>query len=138
MPEERRRRRGLPGGLIDGFVVVVALLAVACGAPPHARDAAARSTPLEGVSPAGAVSPALTFRWNGNPTDGVVRVSIEDRAQRPIFAFPARGPSAPAPDGLAAVLTPGESFSWTVAAVDENGEPSRVSKPIQFSVAHDR
>ena len=138
MPEERRRRRGLPGGLIDGF----------CGgggcSPSRAAPRLTRVTQQRvglrwrASRRAGAVSLALTFRWNGNPTDGVVRVSIEDRAQRPIFAFPARGPSAPAPDGLAAVLTPGESFSWTVAAVDENGEPSRVSKPIQFSVAQDR
>jgi len=64
----------------------------------------------------------------------VVRVSIEDRAQRPVFAFPARGAQAAAPAGLAAVLSRGEPFFWTVSAVDENGETSRTSAPIPFRI----
>jgi hypothetical protein len=64
----------------------------------------------------------------------VVRVAIEDRAQRPVFAFPARGDGAAAPAGLSDVLTRGEPFTWTVASVDENGETSRTSKPVEFTV----
>ena len=63
-----------------------------------------------------------------------MRVSIEDRAQRPVFAFPARGASATAPGGIAAVLTPGETFTWTVAVADDNGELSRTSAPVEFQV----
>ena len=63
-----------------------------------------------------------------------MRVSIEDRAQRPVFAFPARGGDAAAPPGLSAVLTRGEPFMWTVSSVDENGETTRTSKPVEFKV----
>jgi hypothetical protein len=80
------------------------------------------------------VTPPITFRWSGNSPEGVVRISIEDRAQRPVFAFPARGTSAPAPQGLTAMLTRGEPFTWTVESVDDNGETSRTSKPVEFRI----
>jgi hypothetical protein len=124
-----RRRRWVARGLL------VALLSPACGAPP--REASrAPITPLRGISPAGPATLPITFSWRGNTDEGVVRVSIEDRAQRPVFAFPARGSSA-TPDGLEAVLTPGESFSWTVAAVDENGTETRRSTPVSFARAEE-
>ena len=113
---------------------MVALLAAACSAPADSERRPAPAGSLQAVAPAGDVAYPITFRWNGNTEDGVVRVSIEDRAQRPVFAFSARGSSVPAPQGLSTVLTPGEPFSWSVAAVDENGETSRGSKPVQFSV----
>jgi hypothetical protein len=117
-----------------GFLVA-ALLASACSAPPRA-GAPAITTPLRGIAPAGPVTPPLRFTWDGNTADSVVHVSIEDRAQRPVFAFPARGASATAPEGISAVLTPGEMFTWTVAVVDDNGELSRISAPVQFQVVH--
>lgn len=124
----RRLLRPVSRGLL-----VVALLAPACSAPPGGSEPAP-TTPLTGLGPAGSVTPPLTFTWQGNTADGVVRVSIEDRAQRPVFAFPARGSSATAPGGVSAVLTPGEPFTWTVAAVDDNGEVSRTSAPVEFRV----
>jgi hypothetical protein len=125
----RRARRGP----VSCGLLVAALLASACGAPPRA-GAPAVTTPLRGIAPAGPVTPPLTFTWDGDTADRVVRVSIEDRAQRPVFAFPARGASATAPEGIAAVLTPGEMFTWTVAVVDDNGGQSRTSAPVEFEV----
>jgi len=124
-----RRRR--VGRWARGFLAAT-LLAPACSAPPDRPPAP--TNPLQGSAPSGAVTPPITFQWSGNTPDGVVRLSIEDRAQRPVFAFPARGTSAAAPPGLTALLTRGERFTWTVASVDDNGETSRTSKPVEFKV----
>ena len=127
------RGRTVPNRCARGLLIG-ALFAAACNAPSDSQRRPPPTAPLEAIAPAGNVAYPITFRWNGNTQNGVVHVSIEDRAQRPVFAFPARGNSVPAPEGLSAVLRPGEPFSWSVAAVDENGETSRVSKPVQFSV----
>lgn len=124
----RRFRRG---PVSRGFLVAAMLLASACAAPPN-DGTPADTTPLVGTSPAGAVTLPLTFTWQGNTADGVVRISVEDRAQRPVFGFPAKGSAATAPGGIAAVLTPGETFTWTVSAVDHNGEVSRTSAAVEF------
>jgi hypothetical protein len=120
--------RTVRSGSIARGLLAAALFASACSAPPGAGSPPP-TTPLRGVAPTGDVTLPTTFSWQGNTGDGVVRVSIEDRAQRPVFAFPARGSSA-TPDGLDAVLTPGEPFTWTVASVDENGNETRRSEPI--------
>lgn len=114
-----------------GFLVAAAVLASACAAQPNGGTPADTS-PLVGTAPAGAVSLPLTFSWQGNSADGVVRISVEDRAQRPVFGFPARGSKATAPGGIAEVLTPGETFTWTVSAVNDNGEVSRTSAAVEF------
>jgi hypothetical protein len=119
-------------GSVRGFLVAV-LLASACSAPPG-KVPPAPTGPLRGLAPTGEVSLPLTFEWENNSPDAVVRVSIEDRAQRPVFGFSARGAHASAPAGLDAVLVRGEPFFWTVSAVDENNETSRTSAPIQFRV----
>jgi hypothetical protein len=119
-----------PGSIARGFLVAALALA-ACGAPPGG-GAPPPTTPLKGVSPTGDVSLPVTFTWQGNTADGIVRVSIEDRAQRPVFAFSARGSSS-TPEGLDQVLTPGEPFTWTVAAVDGDGHETRRSLPLTFA-----
>jgi hypothetical protein len=123
--------RKVRAGSIARGLLVAALLAPGCSAPPG-RAVLPPTTPLRGVAPSGDVTLPLSFSWQGNTPDGVVRVSIEDRAQRPVFAFPARGSSA-SPEGLDAVLTPGEPFTWTVAAVDENGNETRRSAPLTIT-----
>jgi hypothetical protein len=123
-------RRSRRVSFARGFLVA-ALLAAACSPPPK-NGAPPPTTPLEGIAPSGDVTLPLTFSWRGNAADGLVRVSIEDRAQRPVFDFPARGSSGTA-RGLEAVLTPGEPFSWTVASIDENGNERRRSAPLRFT-----
>ena len=121
-----------PRPRLRGFLVV-ARLASACSAPPGKVGPAHAGPPLRGLTPAGPVHSPVTFSWEGNSADGVVRVSVEDRAQRPVFSFPARGSKVTAPGGLAEVLTPGEPFTWTVAVLDQNDETSRTSAPVSFT-----
>lgn len=80
------------------------------------------------------MSAPLAFTWEGNTPDGVVRVTGVDRAERKAFTFDARGNSAPLPAGLDGALSPGEAFSWTVAALDGAGQPTRDSEPLTFSL----
>jgi hypothetical protein len=116
-PQERRP--SAPG------LAVLLVLAAACSGP-RARTQPPPSTPLRADGPAGEIRYPFTFKWAGN-SDAVVRVTVVDAAERRLVQFDARGQRAPMPAGLADMVKPGESFSWRVAAVDENGEPMRAS-----------
>jgi hypothetical protein len=125
-PGTRRLARGL---------LLLALLTGGCGASGDRASAPPRPHgPLKGLSPQGSISAPLVFKWEGNSPDGVVRVTAVDRAERKAFTFDARGNSAALPAGLDRALSPGEPFSWTVAVLDEAGQPSRDSAPLTFSL----
>ena len=75
--------------LVSRGLLVVALLASGCSAP-RTTSGPAPQGPLQGTAPAGAVTPPFSFAWQGNAAGGVVQISVEDRARRPVFSFPAR------------------------------------------------
>ena len=116
-----------------GAVLALLLCASACYPAPAAdRKPAA---PLRAVAPSGAVILPLEFRWEGAGADTVVRVHVSDEAERPLQEIEARGDRVAAPASLERLLTPGTTYLWRVARVDDNGEESDASELTRFTIA---
>jgi hypothetical protein len=111
------------------------LLIAGCGDTPSATPAPAThaSAPLEAVAPAGRVKGPMTFSWRGTSDDQVVRIYIVDAAERAVTDFEARGTSVTAPKIIVEAIRPGEKMGWRIAAIDQNGEPVRLSNLTPFT-----
>ena len=75
----------------------------------------------------------MTFSWRGTADDQVVKIYIVDAAERAITDFEARGRSVVAPQIIVDAIKPGEKMGWRVAAIDQNGEPVRLSALTPFT-----
>ena len=113
-------------------VTLAAALAISCASsqPPPATP----STPLEGVSPNGAVAWPFEFRWKGAGPETVVRIHVVDEAERSLAGFEGRGDHLAAPAGLKSMLRAGLRYQWRVARVDENGEEVGASALTAFEL----
>jgi hypothetical protein len=108
------------------------MCAVACSAPaaPPAQPKGA----LRALAPSGTTSWPFEFRWEGVRADSIVRIAVTDEAERLLHEIEARGDRAPAPDALRRLLTPGTTYFWRVARLDENGQESDASELTRFRV----
>ena len=115
-------------------LLIALLLAVGCGPPPAGDAAHMPKGPLRAVAPSGLVAWPFEFRWEGGAATSVVRIHVTDEAERPLQEIEVRGERAPAPDALRELLTPGTTYLWRVARLDDNGQERDGSGLTRFKI----
>lgn len=118
-------------GLAAAAVIVLAVLWVT--APPRTQDeGAVRGADLIAVAPLGQAD-ARQFAFNSPLQAASYRVTVRDAKGELLFTMTTRGLSVVPDQSLRGRLAAGESYTWSVAALDVNGDTIAESKPATFS-----
>jgi hypothetical protein len=135
-PVTRRRATGAAGwSILVGAAAAVVVLALAVRLAPPASPVVTRGRPvLAIVSPIGDVADATEFRWSAPAGASAFRLEILDAGGQLVHEGRVRGSAVTLSDGVAALLVPGEEYSWTVSRLDGHGNLIDTTPPAAFVI----
>jgi hypothetical protein len=96
---------------------------------------AVRGGRLQGLAPAGPASDPIEFRWASPVAASRYVVEVRDDSGTVVLQRETRDDRLRLDPASAEPLRPGASYSWTVRALDSDGEAVGVSSPRTFSRA---
>jgi hypothetical protein len=139
-PAPRRRFVLRPGLLVPLAAAAAILLAIWVPSSRRADHSGQRppqvmrgaGTP-QTLAPSGDVEGAIEFRWTAAPGADRYAIEVKDQTGRRVFYRETRDERLTSDPEIAAILSRGGSFTWTVATLDGAGEILAQSTPRSFT-----
>ena len=94
-----------------------------------------RGASIQIVSPAGIVTPPVTFRWSSPVRATTYSLEVRDETQAIVYSTKVREEEVTLPSDLRNGLRPGGRYSWVVVALDGASEEIMRSAPQAFVVS---